>query len=611
MTHRHTDGRRLAIVSWTVLALLLVRAPFAHALPDIAPEISAVAVDFDATVDPGDVAEGCAGATTGRVLVNFTTTTHSLGPDDLYMGNPGCPDCALHPGAPCANPLYVCSTAHGHPHFESFAAAELLDSNGVVVVTGSKQGFCLEDFGCAHPQYDCGNQGITVGCVDVYSAGLPCQYVDITDANLPDGDYTLRVTQDPENVIAEANENNNVATATVHLGPPSIPPPTMCPVYVATDLPQAIVDLGTTTSTVHDPRAGVVERVRVVDLHGTHTYMQDLGFTVASPSGTSVVVMDHVCGDTDDFRLDLADGALTPIPCPPNVGGLHQPSEALAAFLGQPAAGDWTLTVADTAGGDVGSLEGWGLEVCTKCGNGTVDPGEVCDDGNAADGDCCSSSCQTAAPNGTACDDPHACTIAGACLGGACDGGTVSCDPCLTCDPPLGCVPPTNVQCDIEPPRSASVTLAKHASGPSFDTLTWKWQSSLPVALLDYGSPTTVSDLILCVFDQTGLKLSAIAPAAGTCRGRPCWKAGTSSLKYNDHDATPDGILKLTASAGQPGQARISLRGKGANLAMPALGLAGQVTVRLKRDVGPVCWQSRFPTANRNDAKQYRASIRH
>jgi hypothetical protein len=183
----------------------------------------------------------------------------------------------------------------------------------VVVVTGSKQGFCLEDFGCAHPQYDCGNQGITVGCVDVYSAGLPCQYVDITDANLPDGDYTLRVTQDPQNVIAEANESNNVATATVHLGPPSIPPPPTCPVYVATDLPQAIVDLGTTTSTVHDPRAGVVERVRVVDLHGTHTYMQDLGFTVTSPNGTSVVVMDHVCGDTDDFRLDLADGALTPI----------------------------------------------------------------------------------------------------------------------------------------------------------------------------------------------------------------------------------------------------------------------------------------------------------
>lgn len=602
--------RRFGTIAATVLVLMLARAPVALALPDIAPEISAVAVDFDATVDPGDVAEGCAGGTTGRVLVNFTTTTRSLGPDDLYMGDPGCPDCALNPGAPCTNPLYVCSTAHGHPHFEGFAKAELLDANGVVVVTGSKQGFCLEDFGCANPQFDCGNQGITVGCVDVYAAGLPCQYVDITDANLPDGDYTLRVTQDPEDVIAEANETNNVATATVHLGPPTPAPPTSCPVYTATDVPKGIVDLGTITSIVHDPRPGTVERVRLVDLRGTHTYMQDLGVTLSSPSSTSVLVMNHVCGDTDDFRLDLADGAVTPIPCPPNVGGLHQPSTALAAFIGEPAGGDWTLTVSDTAGGDFGTLDGWGLEVCTKCGNGTLDPGEVCDDGNALDGDCCSSNCQTPAANGTPCDDPHACTIGGACAGGSCAGGTVSCDPCLTCDPPFGCIPPANVQCDVEPPRSASVTLSKHPTDPLRDSVTWKWKSSLPVALLDYGSPTTVTDLILCVFDQTGLKLSATAPAAGTCGAKPCWKVESSSVKYADHDGTPDGIQKLTATSGEPGKARITLRGKGDNLAMPPLGLVGAVTVRLKRDVGPVCWQSRFPTPSRNDAKQYRASLR-
>ena len=368
--------------------------------------------------------------------------------------------------------------------------------------------------------------------------------------------------------------------------------------------------MGETTSVVHDPRGGVIERVRVVDLHGSHTYMQDLAFVVASPSDTSVVVMDHMCGGTDDFRLDLADGALTPIPCPPNVGGLHQPSEALAAFIGEPASGNWTLTVADTAGGDVGTLDGWGLEVCTKCGNATLDPGEVCDDGNAADGDCCSSDCQTAAPNGTGCDDPSACTIMGACLGGACEGGTVSCDPCLTCDPPFGCIPPTNVQCDLMAPLSASVTLGKHPSDPSHDTLAWKWKSSLPVALLDYGSPTTVTDLIFCIFDQTGLKLSSTLPAAGTCRGKPCWKPGTSSIKYNDRDAIPDGIMKLTASAGEPGKARIFLRGRGANLAMPALGLSGPVTVRLKRDVGPVCWQSRFPTPTRNTSTEYRAKLR-
>ena len=108
---------------------------------------------------------------------------------------------------------------------------------------------------------------------------MPCQYVDITDANLPDGDYTLRVTQDPENVIAEANESNNVATATVHLGPPTTPASDHVP-GLCGDGPAA-GDSSTSVRRhpiVHDPRGGVVERVRVVDLHGSHTYMQDLAF---------------------------------------------------------------------------------------------------------------------------------------------------------------------------------------------------------------------------------------------------------------------------------------------------------------------------------------------
>jgi hypothetical protein len=90
---------------------------------------------------------------------------------------------------------------------------------------------------------------------------------------------------------------------------------------------------------------------------------------------------------------------------------------------------------------------------------------------------------------------------------------------------------------------------------------------------------------------------------------KPCWKAGTSSLKYNDHDATPDGILK-PASAGQPGTSADLLRGKGANLAMPALGWRpGHRPPEARRRSGLLAIA--LPTANRNDAKQYRASIRH
>jgi hypothetical protein len=147
------------------------------------------------------------------------------------------------------------------------------------------------------------------------------------------------------------------------------------------------------------------------------------------------------------------------------------------------------------------------------------------------------------------------------------------------------------------------------AADPSPDKLVWKWRSSRPVALLDFGSPTAVTDLILCAFDGTGLKLSATAPAAGTCGAKPCWTATSRSIRYRDADATPEGLTAITAVAGEAGEAHITVRGRGSSLALPALGLVEPVTVRLKRDSGPVCWESRFPTAVRNDATQYRAHL--
>jgi cysteine-rich repeat protein len=67
---------------------------------------------------------------------------------------------------------------------------------------------------------------------------------------------------------------------------------------------------------------------------------------------------------------------------------------------------------------------------CTlpACGNGIVDAGEGCDDGNLSDGDCCSSSC-TPGPDGIACDDHLFCNGADTCVGGACAVHTG--DPCV------------------------------------------------------------------------------------------------------------------------------------------------------------------------------------
>lgn len=195
-----------------IAALLVLAAGAAHAqLPDLTIEAFDVQLLENQAVDPGDAIEGCTAAATGRTLLRFAIRTRNAGTGDVLLGDPGCPDCELAPGAPCANPLYVCSTAHGHPHFEGYAMAELIGPDDVVAAVGRKIGFCVLDLECpsAVPKYSCEYQGLTAGCADVYLAELPCQYIDLTGVPLAPGEYTLRVTVDPDGRIAESDEANN------------------------------------------------------------------------------------------------------------------------------------------------------------------------------------------------------------------------------------------------------------------------------------------------------------------------------------------------------------------------------------------------------------------
>jgi CDP-diacylglycerol--glycerol-3-phosphate 3-phosphatidyltransferase len=197
------------------LALLGLSSPAAAQapLPDLKPEVSDLLVEYDASVDQGDVAEGCAAATDHRDLVRLSLTTRNDGPGSVDLGNPMCPNCLTNPGEICANPLFFCSPAggHDHPHYRNFLRYELLDPNGSVAATGAKLGFCLEDTSCdsgVRASHTCTDQGLTAGCSDTYPYYLGCQYVDVTD--VPDGTYELRVTVDPLGQIDEADETNNV-----------------------------------------------------------------------------------------------------------------------------------------------------------------------------------------------------------------------------------------------------------------------------------------------------------------------------------------------------------------------------------------------------------------
>src|SRR5215470_4097341 len=163
------DMPRLAIVFGLLAGAWMSRVALA-AESDLTPTIYDVHFDGPgAWVSAAEVAEGCAQATTGRTLLRFGTRVMNLGPDDLVIGDPGCPDCTTNPGAICQDPRFICSAALGLPHFQSAARFELLDPSGADVVVGGKRGYCFNDDECVDGKplvyTDCSaHQGLSVGC---------------------------------------------------------------------------------------------------------------------------------------------------------------------------------------------------------------------------------------------------------------------------------------------------------------------------------------------------------------------------------------------------------------------------------------------------------------
>jgi len=263
---------------------------------------------------------------------------------------------------------------------------------------------------------------------------------------------------------------------------------------------------------------------------------------------------------------------------------------------------------ADTCAGTVCTHAGdpcaSGPECANQCNEGAHDclepAGTACtSDSNQCTFDQCNGTgacAHPARPDGTPCDDANACTSGDQCSGGVCAGPTtIVCDPCETCTPAGGCELPTAPGCLAAIPGGSSILLRDGGPIPDKDLLNWKWKSSGSVALSDFGDPTTTTDLTVCVIDQAGLRLSATAPAGGTCGTKPCWSVvPMTKLKYSDKELTPDGLQKLQVKPGGANVAKIATKGKGTNLAVSGLGLSAPVTVRLVRSGGPACWEATY-----------------
>ncbi len=123
------------------------------------------------------------------------------------------------------------------------------------------------------------------------------------------------------------------------------------------------------TSTLDIPFDGEISDINVVRVEGNHTWIADLTFILESPEGTSVILLAEECGNEDNFNISFDDQASGGFPCPYNDGQSYPPTGALSTFNGENPQGTWTLTIEDNADLDGGSLEDWGLEICTVPSN--------------------------------------------------------------------------------------------------------------------------------------------------------------------------------------------------------------------------------------------------
>ena len=274
----------------------------------------------------------------------------------------------------------------------------------------------------------------------------------------------------------------------------------------------------------------------------------------------------------------------------------------------------------------------WGSRA--PCGNGVLDPGETCDDGHVAPGDCCGLGCTldpagtacaddgnvctdeacdgagtclhtdntapcgdpvcapggvcsggvcqpgTPAPAGTACDrDANGCTV-DACDGlGACSaGGAFDCGPCATCTPPGGCGPNVRSYCigGITGLGHRSLDL-RTGSTAARERAAFAWADGIVTYPADFGDPTQGTDYELCLFQPATLSTPVTPvgalriPAGGTCGGRPCWSAVPSGFRFRNPSAKrTGGATFVKLHASQTELTSLVVRGAGAPLGLPA-----------------------------------------
>lgn len=147
-----------------------------------------------------------------------------------------------------------------------------------------------------------------------------------------------------------------------------------CARYASLDVPKPMPAAGAVsiTSVIRVSTDELIADVNVRDLRISYPNLGDLTVELTAPSGRKVLLTEAPCPGSANLHASFDDQATSAISCPLNTGQTARPTTMLAHLQGQPANGDWTLTIQAPEAQEGNALLAWTLELCTVRGSGTT-----------------------------------------------------------------------------------------------------------------------------------------------------------------------------------------------------------------------------------------------
>ncbi|CAF4185618.1 unnamed protein product, partial [Didymodactylos carnosus] len=159
-----------------------------------------------------ELKEPCIGGTGWRRLLLFDSSDENIGGVNLIIGQIYIilDNGTQQPNVVANHGLYQYDPCHRHYHFKYYGTFTFGNSK----FQNAKRGFCIQSTGRQanaewsplwSPFYNCTYQGNSAGWTDTYQAGIPCQWIDVTNYNTKASAVhdSLKANMNPDKMLCE------------------------------------------------------------------------------------------------------------------------------------------------------------------------------------------------------------------------------------------------------------------------------------------------------------------------------------------------------------------------------------------------------------------------